>query len=62
MSNNSEHKCDSYKKLTELTRSLQYEYNIGPGNKYNDLVFQHKHIEILRIENINLLIEKHCRI
>ena len=55
--------CFLYKeKLKDLNRSLEFEYKIGAGNRYNDLMYQAKYIETLqlRIENIQLLIEKHC--
>lgn len=55
--------CSIYKqKLKELNESLEFEYRIGIGNKYNDLALQHNYIQLLRIkiENMKLLIEKHC--
>lgn len=52
--------CSVYKlKLESLNKSLEFELKLSPKN---DSPFQHKQIEVIQlgVENMKLLVEKHC--
>lgn len=55
--------CATYREnLESYKRSLEFEYKIGTGGRYNDLIIQMHTIEKLKlqIQNMSFLIEKHC--